>query len=136
MFSVCNVIALPCVCIIGPECKSNGRLMIVLQGFWRVKFVCQTLSSRLCHACQLNPSRFYLRGRHAAIYSRGQGYTKLTAHQMGVHVGIDVPALPVGDWHHLLVPDHLVKDTVLSNCSKQVICSIFTSFCNLQRAAM
>ena len=25
----------------------------------------------------------------------------------------DVPALPVGDWHHLLVPDHLVKDTVL-----------------------
>ncbi len=43
---------------------------------------------------------------------------------MGVHVGIDVPALPVGDWHHLLVPYHLVKDTVLSNCSKQVSCSI------------
>ena len=36
----------------------------------------------------------------------------------------DVPALPVGDWHHLLVPDHLVKDTVLSSRSKQVSCSI------------
>ncbi len=43
---------------------------------------------------------------------------------MGVHVGIDVPALSVGDWHHLLVPDHLVKDTVLSSSSKQVSCSI------------